>query len=219
MDSERDRTRRRPGSGSPINQARELEELGRRFGAPRVVVTEIDRHTSKTGRSGFPLSSRRTAEVVIVVPRPGNKILVHTKKFYPQGIWRLPTGGLRRGEPVDAAIRREAREETGNDLLPLRFLFHLLYRWRSDSKQFESFGFLTTEATGPIISADPREQITAFRDVTRDELAEIAEQLETLGGSWRGWGRFRAAPHRLLLSYWADGNRPLSASGDPPAGD
>ena len=44
-------------------------------------------------------------EVVMVVPRPGGKVLLHTKSFYPPGTYRLPTGRLRLGESPEAANR------------------------------------------------------------------------------------------------------------------
>jgi NAD+ diphosphatase len=190
---------------SPPNRdrlAQHVDALSERYGAPIRELIHIPQISRSLGPAGFPLSSRRTAEVVLIVPRPARKVLVHTKNFYPSGVWRLPTGGLHRGERIDDAIQREAREETGNDLLPARFLFHLRFRWEGAPKQFDSYGFLTTEASTRIESRDPREQITAFRDVSRDEFAEITRSLETMMGSWTSWGRFRAAPHRLLLDMW-----------------
>ncbi len=183
--------------------AQQIDGLAARFGPPVRELIHIPQVNRSVGPAGFPLSSRRTAEVVLVIPRPDRKVLVHTKSFYPTGVWRLPTGGLHRGERIDDAIRREAREETGNDLLPFRFLFHLRFRWDGASKQFDSYGFLTTEASERIESRDPREQITAFHDVDREEFDSITRALEGMMGSWFSWGRFRAAPHRLLLQLWS----------------
>jgi NAD+ diphosphatase len=199
---------------SPQNRekiSQHIDALAERYGAPVRELIHIPQVSRSLGPAGFPLSSRRTAEVVLVIPRPDRKVLVHTKNFYPSGVWRLPTGGLHRGERIDDAIRREASEETGNDLAPARFLFHLRFRWEGAAKQFDSYGFLTTEASMRIESCDPREQITAFRDVGRDEFSAITRSLDGMMGSWTSWGRFRAAPHRLLLQLWPAGGGP----GDP----
>jgi 8-oxo-dGTP pyrophosphatase MutT (NUDIX family) len=201
--------------------AQQIDALAVRFGAPVRELIHIPQVNRSLGPAGFPLSSRRTAEVVLVIPRPGRKVLVHTKNFYPSGVWRLPTGGLHRGERIDDAIRREAREETGNDLLPCRFLFHLRFRWEGAPKQFDSYGFLTTEPSVRIESRDPREQITAFRDVGRDEFEALTRTLEGMMGSWFSWGRFRAAPHRFLLQLWPDeggpGDRKSNGGETPPS--
>ena len=54
-------------------------------------------------------------------------------------------------------------------------------------------------------SGDPKEQITAFRDSTRSDIEAIAQRLETLQGNWNARGKFRAAPHRVLLRIWPAG--------------
>jgi NAD+ diphosphatase len=184
---------------------RELDELAKRFGEPVRDVIPIHRFSRSRGPSGFPLSSRRTAEVVLVIPRPSVKILVHTKRFYPTGVWRLPTGGLHPGESIENALLREGREETGLCLTPSRFLFHLRYDWEGVDKVFQSYGFLTEPTDGTITSSDPHEQITAFQDIDRSGLVAVIERLETLAGTWTAWGRFRAAAHRVILKMWPEG--------------
>lgn len=183
----------------------EIDLLAERYGKPieRQIEFPLTAPAS-TGPAGFPLSSPRTAEVVLVIPRLKGKVLVHTKHFYPSGVWRLPTGGLKRGERIEHAILREAAEETGNALQPKSFLYRISYVWEGASKEFSSFGFLMTEGDRPIESRDPREQITAFRDVDRQEMLRIVDRLENLGGSWRRWGLFRAAAHRILLQLWPE---------------
>jgi ADP-ribose pyrophosphatase YjhB (NUDIX family) len=191
--------------------AAELESLAERYGVPLEEFVGFPLASNSNGPAGFPLSSPRIAEVVLVVPRHSSRVLVHTKHFYPSGVWRLPTGGIRRGEKIEHAILRETTEETGNDLRPVSFLFHASYRWEGVEKEFHSYAFLMTEPSSSIESRDPREQITAFRDVDREGILRIAERLETLGGSWRQWGLFRAVAHRLLLRIWPESGRP----GDP----
>lgn len=184
--------------------AKELADLSLRFGKPVEEWVTILKPESSTGPAGFPLSSRRTAEVVLIVPRTNGRILFHTKGFYPSGIWRLPTGGLHRRESIEAALRRETFEEVGQDLSPTRFLFHIHFRWDNSDKDFQSYGFLMSEAHGPIQSRDRREQISAFRDLDRPAVQTIAKRLESLHGTWTAWGKFRAIPHRALLRLWSD---------------
>jgi ADP-ribose pyrophosphatase YjhB (NUDIX family) len=184
---------------------RELADLSRRYGRPIEQWVQISTPESPDGPAGFPLSSRRTAEVVLIVPRRRERVLVHTKNFYPSGVWRLPTGGLRRRESIERAVRRESLEEIGLAQQPTRFLFHIHFRWERSEKSFQSFGFLLSEAHGKIRSRDRREQISAFRDSDRRTIQGIAQRLERLRGSWTAWGRFRAVPHRALLAAWPPG--------------
>lgn len=183
---------------------REVADLSRRFGPPLRQTIVIHQLSHSRGPAGFPLSSRRTAEVVLVVPRSDGRVLLHTKNFYPSGVWRLPTGGIRPGETIEQAAVRECEEETGMRLEPVRFLFALQYAWEGAAKDFQSYGFLTGVAEGRVASRDRKEQITAFRDAGRLEIAAVVERLETLAGNWAAWGRFRAAPHRVLLQLWPE---------------
>jgi 8-oxo-dGTP diphosphatase len=53
------------------------------------------------------------ADVIIErVDRPGRPIVLIERRFPPPG-WALPGGFVELGETVEAAARREAREETG----------------------------------------------------------------------------------------------------------
>lgn len=208
-----------PRSGVKRDIQAQIQNLEDRYGAPvreTVVVRQINR---TRGPAGFPISSKRTAEVVLIVPRPAEKVLVHTKSFYPSGVWRLPTGGLWPDETIEHAFLREGMEETGNPLKPVRFLFHLCFRWEGSPKEFQSYGFLTSPAEGPVASRDPHEQITAFRDVGRKEFASVMERLETLAGTWTAWGKFRAAPHRVVLGLWPrEGALTAEPLREPPTG-
>lgn len=175
------------------------DALIRAIGSPREIeMSEPIGGITADGRHAF--GKRRDAEVVMVIPRPGG-LLFHTKAFYPGGVLRLPTGGVKAGEDVLAAACREAREETGLDLSPVGFLFHLVHHLvREDGpRPFHSLGLLYSWTDARIRPEDPEEQITAMVDVGWDSIPDITRQLEGLPPPWDTWGRFRARPHAPLL--------------------
>jgi 8-oxo-dGTP pyrophosphatase MutT (NUDIX family) len=128
-------------------------------------------------------------------------VLVHTKSFYPPDLFRLPTGGLKKHEKISEALRRELHEETGFDLTPRQFLFHLEVRMVEKTRQrrFHSFGFLMSPAGGTPQPQDSNERITGFEDVQLEKLRSIAGRLRRLPTPWSLWGRFRAMPHTMAL--------------------
>jgi 8-oxo-dGTP diphosphatase len=144
--------------------------------------------------------TKRRGEVVLVICRPNGLIILHTKRFYPAGVYRLPSGGIRRGERVLEAMWRETQEETGLEVEIERFLGLLEYEFhhRDERLPFVSYVFLGRERGGYLAPQDESEQITAFRAVAVDELATVAEALRALPDPWRDWGAFRALAHDFV---------------------
>lgn len=188
----------------PEALAAEVAELTARHGAPAMVVAELPDDRFE------PLSmSDRVGEVCMVIRRPGGRLLVFRKTFYPPGVLRLPTGGIRPGEPIAAALLREVAEETSLAVAVVRFLAVVAYRTPATAPglaPFYSFAFLLDERGGELAVQDLDEQVEAFAELEPADLPALAAQLEGLapgddraiGGSWQSWGRFRAAVHRVV---------------------
>jgi ADP-ribose pyrophosphatase YjhB (NUDIX family) len=184
---------------TPAQNFPDYSELIADLGAPIRQTLVLRRPKTGAQRFSYPFNRTRPGEIVLVVPRPGRCVLVHTKGFYPPDLYRLPTGGLHWGEPIAQALRRELREETGFELAPRQFLFHLEVRMvEGDRKRiFHSFGFLTEPANGMPEPQDRTEKISGFRDLPLEELEKLARRLRRLPPPWTLWGRFRARPHAL----------------------
>jgi 8-oxo-dGTP pyrophosphatase MutT (NUDIX family) len=69
--------------------------------------------------------------VRVMLLRDGRVLLV--RQTYMPG-WYMPGGGVKRGETLEAAARREAREETGAELGEVRLLgaYTNLKEWKTD---------------------------------------------------------------------------------------
>ena len=150
------------------------------------------------------INKGRASEVVMVIPRPGGRILVNTKRFYPAGVFRLLTGGIKLGEDPEKAFLREVKEETGLSAEVDRYLGRIDYDfiYGDERQNFASHVFLAKPTTGEFKPEDDKEEITEFRGVTLMELEEIACKLESLGEiapEWASWGKFRAIAHRFVL--------------------
>ncbi|NJN67465.1 MAG: NUDIX hydrolase [Chloroflexaceae bacterium] len=194
----------------PLSAEREAEiaSLSARYGSPRRIVVALPSNTfdplAKTDRIG---------EVCMVVRRTDGCLVLGRKTFYPPGTYRLLTGGIDHGEPIEAALLRETYEETGLDVVVRRFLGILDYlvvpgrEETSSEKEFYTFAFLLDEVGGVLECLDEHENHEDFRCVLPQELPAIADMLEhvadqideEIGGSWRHWGIFRAAVHRVVF--------------------
>jgi ADP-ribose pyrophosphatase YjhB (NUDIX family) len=70
----------------------------------------------------------------IVVRRDGRVLLVRRGRPPREGEWTLPGGHVEPGEALDAAVRREVREETGIDVEVVRLCEVFLLR--ADGRSF-----------------------------------------------------------------------------------
>ncbi len=183
----------------------EIADLAARYGTPIVWSRKLA-VSAQTVQEREKKSAKRRGEVVFAMPRPDHRVLLHTKSFYPAGFYRLPSGGIGIGEPVEAAAQREILEETSLSAGLARFMGVVQYEFRheSDHAEFVSYIFMTTETKETPQVLDEDEQIADFAAVKWSELEHVAESLEQLPGAWHDWGVFRAVPHRLVLQAVKD---------------
>lgn len=179
--------------------SQEVAALAARYGDP-----ERRRFILEFGEKEFGYwrgkSAHRRSEVVMVIRRPNGRVLLHTKRSYPLGTYRLLSGGVHWGEDVLSTLHREAREETGLEVEVERFLGLIEYEFRHADRAlpFASYIFLVRTGGGELAPQDTEEQIMAFREVPLEELEAVARKLEGLPRERRDWGRFRALAHRLV---------------------
>lgn len=58
----------------------------------------------------------RAHDVTFVIQAQDERVVIVRKPQFPPGAWRIPSGGIDRGESFEAGTLREAREETGLEI-------------------------------------------------------------------------------------------------------
>lgn len=164
----------------------EIASLARRFGRPRNLF-----HTLPTVDFG-PINRGRSAEVAMAIRRPSGRFLLQTKQSYPRETFRLPTGGIKRGEAIEHALLRETAEETSLEVEISRFVAAITYRSPRGNRVFATFLFILEELGGELQTSDPAEGITDWREADRSDLDAAAQRLRGCPGTWSSWGHFRA---------------------------
>jgi 8-oxo-dGTP pyrophosphatase MutT (NUDIX family) len=142
-------------------------------------------------------------------------VLLHVKTFYPNGAYRLPTGGIHEGEQVMETLAREIEEETGlrvgagaDQVQVQRCLgvvsYEMDHRSAGRSFAFATYHFLVQMPEHAVLAPrDATEQIGGWQWRRPEELAAVADFLEHIGlidPDWGDWGRFRALSHRFVAS-------------------
>ncbi len=168
------------------------------------------------------LRDGRAAEVCYLLYRgqPQAGVLLHTKSYYPEQAYRLPTGGLAPGEDPVAGIVREVAEETGLEvrdepselrtgcIADFAGLLTYDFRHRRLEREFTFASFMfaiqAPDDMEPQV-VDETEQITGWAWCPPDDLHRVAANLCALKErtpSWADWGRFRAAVHTAAAQYF-----------------
>lgn len=116
---------------------------------------------------------------VYVVIRAGNDILVTKNWLGLHKVWRLPGGGIQKGETITDALQREVREELGlkidtNNLKQLQ-----KNAYYEPTKKFKYYLFLLDSAEKPNLQVNQKE-IVASEWIPTNELHKlpISEELK-----------------------------------------
>ena len=169
--------------------------LGQRYGPPKRIVRRLPSIEFP------PVSERVHGEVCMAILRPGGRFLLHTKRSYPNAVMRLPSGGIKPGEDIEHALKREIWEETNLECTVDRFVAILQYEDASEKASFRTHLFLVREISGVLRSNDPTEHITEWCEVAPSELLNYARVLAGMNSDWSNWGLFRAAALETLAGY------------------
>ena len=134
----------------------------------------------------------RHHDLTFFVFEPGGRVAAIRKPSFPPGIYRAPSGGARPGEPLLDGLLREAREETGLEIEPARYLLriHARFTCGDQAEEWTSHVF-SARTTGSELDPQDRNEIAEARFVTVEELAGPIRQRMLATG--RGLFRYRVA--------------------------
>ncbi|WP_299425292.1 NUDIX domain-containing protein [uncultured Meiothermus sp.] len=97
----------------------------------------------------------------------GRVLIVRTAKW--QGRWGVPGGKIEWGEPLEAALKREFREEVGLELSNIRYAMLLEGRFDPQFYRPMHFLFINYFAESQSEAITPNEEITEWAWVAPEE--------------------------------------------------
>lgn len=183
----------------------EFSELCERFKVKpycKDICIKYERHSffDKMRKS---VESDRRGEVVFCVIRPCGKLIAITCAEYPEGIFRIPTGGIGHSENIEEAVYREVKEELGLDTQITHFagVLKLKFAHEDQSFMFYSYMFVLKETGGTLLADASDDEISEIKEVDLDGLEQICDGLIKIEGDWSDWGKFRYESCRAVLEY------------------
>lgn len=106
-----------------------------------------------------------------VIAKDGGFVLIRRKNEPFKGCWALPGGFVERGETVEDATRREAREETGLDIELLALLGVYSDPKRDPRGHTVSIVYIAKPVGGELQAADDAAEAGIFRPEDDPDLA------------------------------------------------
>jgi ADP-ribose pyrophosphatase len=136
----------------------------------------------------------RRGEVVFGVVRPNGKLILVTCEEYPEGIYRVPTGGINFGEDVLEAVKRETMEELGltTEIANFGGVVKLKFTHDDDSEMFYCYLFLLKEVAGRLLEDATDVEVSQVMEADYEDILKACEKLNNIEGKMSDWGKFRA---------------------------
>ena len=143
----------------------------------------------------------RRGEVVLWIENLDKKILLHTKPYYPNNIYRLLTGGIHFNETVVEALFREIWEETSFTLKDFNFNGIIFYKFKHNGLvlPFCSYIYKISNIDKEPVTIDDVELITGFKWIEKQELKDVNKQFAELGDDWKDWADMRIIAHEFVF--------------------
>lgn len=166
-------------------------------------VTIIYSNSSFFNKVKDSVENDRRGEVVFCVIRPDGRIITITCDEYPEGIYRIPTGGISYGEDIIEAVFREVKEELGLNVVIDRFVgvLKIKFEFKDDSVMFYSYIFILRETGGRLLLDAIDDEISEVREVDIEGLETMVDSLYNIPGKWNDWGKFRYQTSKAVLEY------------------
>jgi len=126
----------------------------------------------------------------------GDEVIVIAKHFYPPGMYRAPSGGLRPGESIEDGLAREVFEETGTVARIERFLLRTAVQFTNAAGVIDwtSLVFRAAYVSGDFAFTDKRE----IREVRLAKLGDFVDFGRIMRTTAIGGLHYRAALHERL---------------------
>lgn len=107
-----------------------IREVEQRYGTPVEIAREYEMTPEQLGIVRLGQKQGRCHDVTLVIVDDERNIVVTRKPSYPLGAYRTPSGGIEVGESFDDGAIREAKEETGLDIVLEKYLIRANVRFR-----------------------------------------------------------------------------------------
>lgn len=160
-----------------------IREVEQRYGTPVEIAREYEMTPEQLDIVRLGTKQERCHDVTLVIVDDERNIVVIRKPSYPLGAFRTPSGGVEVGEAFDDGAIREAKEETGLDIVLEKYLIRANVQFRCGSEVIDwTTHVLQARPTGGTLEPIDTKEIVEARKATIAEITDpIREALIATG--------------------------------------
>jgi len=169
-----------------------FEDIEGKYGKPRELVMCFPMHPSEFDNLKVSMRDGRNSDVTLFIFKD-DKVVVVAKPWYPEGLYRVPSGGVKPDEDLELSAHREAYEETGVKIELKKYILriHVTFTCSEDPARGQeetkwiSHVFTARYVSGDLHPIDTRE-IKKVALMSLKELSSLKEKLlaQNSGGLW-----------------------------------
>jgi 8-oxo-dGTP pyrophosphatase MutT (NUDIX family) len=101
-----------------------IEEIEKKYGQPRELTMSFRMNPSEFEMLKQSMRDGRNSDVTFFIFKD-KKVIVIAKPWYPEGLYRAPSGGIKPDEDMELSAKREAYEETGVEIQLEKYLLRI----------------------------------------------------------------------------------------------
>jgi ADP-ribose pyrophosphatase YjhB (NUDIX family) len=174
-----------------------LEDIQRKYGTPRELTMSFPMSPPEFDMLKNSMRDGRNSDVTLFIFKE-EKVIVIAKPWYPEGLYRAPSGGIKPDEDIGRTAKREAYEETGVKIALIKYLLRILvtFTCAEEKVNWTSHVFTARYVSGELQPIDAKE----IRAVTLISLEELSSLKLKLLAQKSGGLAYRAALTEVAIT-------------------
>ncbi len=180
----------------------EIEKIERKYGIPEHRETTFTMPDYEFSMVKASQRYGRSHDITLFIKK-GDYFIFNAKHWYPKGMSRAPSGGVKPGEGIEDGCLREAWEETGCEIRLLKYILRIKCRfiWEDEYIDWTSHIFLAEYLQGDLKPVDTREIREVFL-IHPSEIPKIREIMDTVDSGGIHYRAYLTDEVMKLLGYY-----------------
>ncbi len=159
----------------------QTEQMEMRYGKPDYLNKTQKMTAEELAVVRASMKEGRAHDITLYIKKGDGYIFI-AKPFYPPGLYRAPSGGVRRGEDFESGAKREALEETGVDIELEKYILRINVRFQSPEESLDwTSHIFTARYTGGEIEPLDRREIREAKLIYLHEIPRLQELMRSSG--------------------------------------